>query len=269
MNTHNYRNDARKHLRLFEKEFGSMDNDRLKYAALELRNALEALTYSRALAYKDELPPTEYATWQPRKLMEVLLEIDPMADQDSSLLIGQEEECGVPAPVMTSLGSEKVLNMATLRKHYHALGSYLHVQSLKQVLAGKPLNIDKIRSRCEKIAEFIRKVLSSNFFDITIGSFLILPCEKCGKPIRKRFPQGQDKVDAECFECEASYTLIDKGNGPVKWIPHKQEIECRNKSCEGKITFWDREIAIGKSTQCLDCKGRNTIVPAVLHEPVG
>ena len=229
MNTHIYRNDARKNLKRFEKEFGSNDNERLKYAALELRMAMEALTYGRALAYKDELPPKEYATWQPHKLMAVLLEIDPMADQDSSLFIGQEEECGVPPPVMTSLGSEKVLNMATLRKHYHALGSYLHVLQMKQVLAGKSLDYDKMRSRCEEIAEFIREVLSSNFFNNTIGSFSTLPCEKCEKPIRKRFPPGQDKVDAECFECEASYTLIDKGNNQVDWQSHKQEIKCGNK----------------------------------------
>ena len=170
---------------------------------------------------------------------------------------------------MSSLGSEKVLNMATLRKHCHALGSYLHILSLKQVLAGKSLDYDKMRSRCEEISEFIRQVLSSKVFNITVGSFSTLPCEKCEKPIRKRIPNGQNEVYAECFECEASYTLIDKGKGPVKWIPHKQEIECRNKSCEGKITFWDRAITIGKSTQCPDCKGRNTIVPEVLHKPVG
>ena len=269
MNNHNFRSDARKHLKQSEIEIGSKDNDRLKYAALELRMAMEDLTYDRALSYKDELPPKEFATWQPRKLMAVLLEIDPMADKDSSLFIGQEEECGVPPPVMTSLGSEKVLNMATLRKHYHALGSYLHVLSLKQVLAEKSLDYDKMRSRCEEITEFIRQVLSSKVFNITVGSFSTLPCEKCGKPLRNRFPPGQDKVDAECFECEASYTLIDKGNNQVDWQSHKQEFKCGNKSCEGKNTFWYREIDIGKSWKCPDCEGRNTFVLTVLHEPVG
>ena len=37
-----FRNDAQKHLKRFEEEFGSGDNDRLKYAALELRMAMEA-----------------------------------------------------------------------------------------------------------------------------------------------------------------------------------------------------------------------------------
>src|SRR2546429_3472132 len=94
--------------------------------------AMECLTYDRALAFKDEFPPSEYDTWQPRKVMSVLLEIDPTADKDSSIAVGVEAVPGVPAASMQSLGSEKVLNLGMLRKHYDALGSYLHVPTLKQ-----------------------------------------------------------------------------------------------------------------------------------------
>lgn len=61
-----YRNDAREYLQRSKNELNSSDNERLKYAVLELRMAMEALTYDRALAYKDEFPPNEYETWQPR-----------------------------------------------------------------------------------------------------------------------------------------------------------------------------------------------------------
>ena len=50
--------------------------------------AMEALTYDRALAYKDEFPPDEYETWQPIKVMSVLLEIDPTTDKNSSISFG-------------------------------------------------------------------------------------------------------------------------------------------------------------------------------------
>ncbi len=230
---------------------------------------MEALTYDRALAYKDEFPPSEYETWQPRKLMAVLLDINPMADKDSSLRFGVEEEHGVPTPAMTSLGSEKVLNMATLRKHYDALGSYLHIQSMKRVCAGELLDFGKMRSRCKEIAVIVAEVLSSPVFNITLGSFATLPCMECGKPIRKRLPHGQSEARAECYECDASYTLFDKGNGQVEWKPHQQEVECGNNGCEHKIIVWLREIAIGKSWKCPDCKGQNTFAIGVHHEPVG
>ena len=135
-----YRNLARQHLKHSEEQLAKGTDESLKYAALELRMAMEALTYDRAAAYKDEFPPKEYETWQPRKVMAVLLEIDPMTDKDSSIAIGSEEQYGVPAPKMTSLGTEKVLGLKTLKWHYDALGSYLHIQSLKSVRSGKTIN---------------------------------------------------------------------------------------------------------------------------------
>src|SRR5207253_6641895 len=111
----NYRNDARRQLRRGEAEMESGDAERLKYAALELRMAMESLTYDRALAYKEEFPPAEYETWQPRKVMAVLLDIDPTADKDSSLAFGIEPSYGEKPDVMHSLGTEKVLSMSTLK----------------------------------------------------------------------------------------------------------------------------------------------------------
>ena len=265
----NYRNDARNHLKRFGEVFDRKDNDRLKYAALELRMAMESLTYDRALAYKDEFPPNEYETWQPRKVMAVLLDIDPKADRDRSLRFGAEEEYGAPAPAMKSLGSETVLNMATLKKHYDALGSYLHVQSMKQVRAGKPLDFDKIRSRCETIAGIVKEVLASPVYNMTLGSFSTLPCTECGKPVRKRLPHGQSEVHAECYECDAAYTLVDRGNDQVEWKPDQEEVECGNNGCEGKNIVWRRQIVIGRYWMCPGCKGRNIFSVGVRHDPVG
>ncbi|MXX36322.1 MAG: hypothetical protein F4Z50_16430 [Gemmatimonadetes bacterium] len=262
-----YRDEARRHLARFEEESASGDSGRLRYAALELRLAMEALTYDRALAYRDELPPSEYETWQPAKLMAVLIDIDPTADQDSSLRIGREEEYGVVAPAMTLLGSERVLSMATLKGHYHALGSYLHTQSLKQRRSGTPLDFYKMRSRCEKIAEAIRKVLSSSVLHITLGNFFTLPCMECEKPIRRRFPHGKSEVNADCRECDASYTLVDKGNGQVKWNPRQQQVECGRDGCGHEITLWVREITVGRFWQCPKCDGRNTLGIGIVHEP--
>ncbi len=127
-----FRTDARRHLKRFQEDFVSGDNERLKYAMLELRMAIEALTYDRAIAYKKEFPPDEYETWQPQKVMAGLLEMDPMADRSRSLSYSREETEGSPPREWKRLGSEPVFNTAALKKHYHALGSYLHVQNMKR-----------------------------------------------------------------------------------------------------------------------------------------
>ena len=57
---------ARNALRRAIKELDSGDADRLPYAALELRKAMECLAYERLLLYRDELPEDKMAIWQPR-----------------------------------------------------------------------------------------------------------------------------------------------------------------------------------------------------------
>jgi len=264
--TVNYRNLARTHLKNAEVELGMKTDQYLKYAALELRMSMEALTYDRAIAYKDEFPPSEYETWQPRKVMSVLLDIDPMADKDSSLAIGIEEQYGVPAPQMNSLGSEKVLSMKLLKKHYDALGSYLHIQSMKQRRTGAVLDNKKVRDRCQEIATFVEQVLSSPVFNITVGSFASLKCVECDTLIRKRIPSGQSEVNAECYQCKATYTITDEGDGKVMWTPHQREIECANANCQQKIVVWQHEFEVGKHWKCKDCEGVNTFVLAIQYK---
>lgn len=106
-------------------ELATNDPYRLRYGALELRDAMEALTYDRALAFKEYIPPDEYRTWQPRKLMLVLLDIDPSIGSTSTIAFGLQEELGKPAPRenMKVLGTDVVLTLSDLKKHYDALGS--------------------------------------------------------------------------------------------------------------------------------------------------
>jgi len=262
----NYRNEAKKCLQRFEEEFKSDDNERLKYSAVELRMAMEALTYDRALIYKDEFPASEYQTWQPRKVMNVILEIEPSADQDCSVAFGLEETFGVPASIMQSLGAEKVINMAMLRSHYDALGSYLHIQTMKQVLEGKSIDYSKLRFRLGEIALFIGDVLSSPIFNVNLGNFSKLDCIQCGKAIRKRIPFDNKAVEAECDECHATYTVIPKENGKVDWLPNRREIKCANSKCNESASFWDRDIKSGKSWTCQSCKGINSFVLGIIFE---
>ena len=115
-----------------QSDTASPSPEALLYAALDVRMAMEALTYERAQVYSEELPASVYETWQPRKLMRQLLDLDPNADQGGTLSIGQEEN-GQPAKVMTIMGTEKVLSMAAIKRHYDALGSYLHTPTLAQI----------------------------------------------------------------------------------------------------------------------------------------
>ena len=129
--------------------------------------------------------------------MAVLLEIDPLTDKDSTIAYGLEEKYEVPAKEMKSLGTETVLNMVVLKKHYDALGSFLHIQTIKKTKAGKTVNYERMRKRCDEIRAYLNKVLSSPVFNSTFGVFSSIECTECGKKIRKRIPRGEDTIHVE------------------------------------------------------------------------
>jgi hypothetical protein len=181
-----------------------------------------------------------YANWQPKKVMAVLLELDPNADKDSVLAVGIEEEFGVSKDIQ-ALGCEKVLGMAELRKHYDALGSYLHVSTLKQSISGAHPDAVKLRSRCAEIVKFVEAVLASTFYNITLGQFAVVDCQECGRKLRKRIPPGQPTVKIECFECPASYTAADVGGGKME----RQTRTARDRVRKRTMRDEDRGLTTG------------------------
>ena len=260
-----YRSKARKYLQAANERLEA-ENDELRYAALDLRHAIEALTYDRAKAYKGELPPETYDTWQPKKLMAALLEIDPTADKDSTISFGVEETYGVPPPVMKTLGTDTVFNLKLLRKHYDALGSYLHVQTLKQAQKG-PLSSEKLRQRCVEIRDYLVKVLSSPVWNSTLGNFVTFKCHLCSKIIRKRMPIGMKEVISECFECDASHKIKDVGEGNVEITPELIPFRCGNSTCAYTVDLFRREIILGRAWNCPNCGGQNVLRLGVSYTP--
>src|ERR1700678_325118 len=244
--TSNFRQLARSSLTRANEELKSLDDDRLKYAALELRMAIEGLTYDRAEAFKAEIPPAEYGIWQPRKVMQLLLDIDPLADQTAIFSIGVQESAGVPAKQMHSLGKDTVFNLKSIKTHYDALGSHLHLQTLKQVEAGAVPDTKALRFRCNAIVAELEAVLASPVYNITLGSFATLPCGRCQKPIRRRIPIEAQQVEVKCFECGAPYEITRTGpKSMVEWHAKITTFSCLTEACEMSFPIWSAQVKTG------------------------
>lgn len=264
----NFRHFARESLKRARTELAADDPHRLRYAALELRDAMEALTYDRAHAFRDEIPPEEYATWQPRKLMALLVDIDPLIGMTSTIAVGREEKYGKTAPQrnMKLLGTDVVFTLAELKDHYDALGSYLHIPSLQQLRASKMPDPEKLRKRCETVADAVEGVLNSRVWNVTLGNFATLDqClnEECKKRVRKRIPVGKDVLDVQCFECKAEYTLALEPDGSVLWTPKTADVACSTRGCPEKMTLWSHELVPGTSWRCRGCGEHNELVVSV------
>lgn len=234
----------------------------LRSAALFLRLAMEALTYERASLFSDDLSPSDVKTWQPRKLMQRLIDIDPHADQSSGLSIGIEPSPGETPETMSFLGTEQVLNLATIRKHYDALGSYLHMETLSKAENGHSHDWNKLRKKCNAIADAVEQTLASPVWKVDFKATTEINCFECDSLIRRRFRVGQEKTIVACFtdNCPAEYEISETVDGKVHWEPLYVEIKCHNKTCKGTFPLWREETkSQGKNWHCKTCNAHHTI----------
>jgi DNA-directed RNA polymerase subunit RPC12/RpoP len=257
-----FRAIAKARLQQAKLELASSNDEHLKYAALELRMAIEAITYDRAQAYRAEIPSSDYAVWQPKKLMQLLLDIDPSADQKATISIGLEPSPGVTPSVMHTLGTDQPLSLLSIKAHYDALGSYLHLPTLRQVETDTAPDMRKLRARCAEIVRELEGVLSSHVFNSTVGQFATLECIRCSKPIRKRVPANKSQDNAHCFECGAPYLVASLPNGKSEWVPQMAVLKCAR--CEEAMSVWRDRIRAGERFQCSACSAPYAIELRVL-----
>jgi hypothetical protein len=227
---------------------------------------MEALTYDRALAFKQYIPPEEYKTWQSRKLMMVLLDIDPLIGMTADVAFGPQNKDGKSRPEnMRFLGTDRVFTLADLKEHYDAIGSYLHMPSLQQLQSGKIPDQTKLRTQCDEIVRLVEKVLSSPVWNIDFSFVATIDCmnEDCKKPIRKRIPVGKDLVEVRCFECKAEYTITSEEGDKVRWTAKKIDAICSTPDCPETMALWNHQIKQGTDWRCRGCGKRNVIVLTV------
>lgn len=100
-----FRHEARQALARAKALLAQGDDQALRYAALELRLTLEAIAYDRLHDYRRDVPPSVYETWQPPKVLKLLLEIDPRADTPQTVKIARTLAPGVDARAPLSSSS--------------------------------------------------------------------------------------------------------------------------------------------------------------------
>ena len=239
--------------------------ERLVYAALELRRAFEALVYENALRFFDELDDEDILIWQPHRLLERLIEIDPVADATMKMSI-QDPASGE----WIKLGTDQRISLKGLRNNYFALGNFLHTPSLAQMLKQRTRKPDALAKLCSRCIEQIETDLGAT---MRIGRFAIfghvdIACEGCGARVRQRLnalrmpgngaPGTKEAIQAKCSNCPASYEIRSDGSDGVMWRAQHWEAECPFEGCEGLHTKWTRELKDGMISTCPAC-GRNSV----------
>ncbi|NUB43171.1 hypothetical protein GEU84_002145 [Fertoebacter nigrum] len=269
----NYKTLARKHLGAVKALIESSAEQDLLLACLNLRMCMEAVTYERSKTYIEDLGPEKLMkTWQPKNLMKRMLEVDPHADQTSTFSYGVEPSIGQEPEKIQFLGTDRVLDLATLNEHYDALGSFLHLPTIKQLEKGRGHDEAKVRARCMQIYEALEPVVNSSFnasFSVT-GQ---IECMKCGQNIRRRMGLEGHPRRIECWVCGATYDMTKANKTQVHFEPRQLEVVCPDKSCETPSWLWENEVRQGTSWQCEGCGSqielKLMIVKTDTREPIG
>jgi hypothetical protein len=260
---HDFRQDARaavKRARALMAEDASLPT--LRYAALETRLAMEALTYDRAQAYGDDFPKWEIGTWQPRKLLLILLGVDPMADTEKSFNVSKEPANGAPQDNEDwfDFGTETVLNLAAIKEQYDAIGSRLHMPTIKQLESGETHDPERLRRRLEGLLTHLEAVLASPIFNLTmIGRNSKITCMRCDHRVRKATKGDAEATTARCPGCGLGYDLVPNADGDFDWYPERTKMKCGTPSCPEELIIYRDELRPGLAVNCEAC-GKKTLI---------
>ncbi|WP_066561019.1 hypothetical protein [Croceicoccus bisphenolivorans] len=260
-----YRQEARDALERAKSLLAKNEEQSLRYAALELRIAFEALTYSRAVAYKDNLPEKEWRNWQPRRVMSALLEIDPSADKGGSLSISKAPAGEPGSDEFVDLGSEQVLSLRQIKDHYDALGSRLHIPTPTQRESSKANDPARLRKRCEKAAEAVQSVLNSNLWNLVFNVTSTVPCTRCDGTVRALVNPGTKKTEAQCKTCGAPY-IVTPDKDECTFEAKQVTVKCPDEACGGEQFIWADQANAGSRFKCIHCDQFFLIVTVLAME---
>lgn len=262
----NYRENAGAALKRANLVLERAIDSELHYAILDLRMALESLVYERALNYKNELSPKKLSTWQPKKLLDLLLQIDPFADQSCSVSFAVEDEASPTDSTYKTLGNQRLLSLKEIKKYYDKTGSYLHTKTIEQ--SNRPsASPSKIRSLCIELVALIDEVLSSSIINFDFRSTASTTCQECKNKIIRRLTPDISELIANCINCSASYRVTISKKEQVCWEPLQKEINCQSKDCDGSHVIWVNELKLGARWKCIKCEGVHEITPGIAFTP--
>ena len=257
--SHDFRSAASAALRRAKAELASEDPSRVRYAALELRMCIEAITYDKAQAYGTDFPPDHYETWQPSSVMRQLIELDPLADTSAHLRIRLETGADEEDSPWIDLGVQEVFSLRQIRDSYSALGNYLHYPHLKQVRkGGTPSAV--IHRKCTTIAEQLEKVLLAPVHNSVFGSHVSFQCE-CGLQLKKRVPMDGTDGQAICYDCRAEF-LLKQQSSKGKYLPIRRVMQAPCSACKHPYPVPVERAVVGFSWTCQKCDAKSEIALA-------
>lgn len=233
--------------------------ENLRYAALELRLCIEALTYEKLRSFSSLVPEEVLQTWQPPQAVKALLEFEPHADQSFTVLAGVEEEYGKPAKEMKFVGQHASLRLNWVRKHYNKLGNLLHAPTLA---ANQQRAATEVAAYLLEVIADLQAPLSGNITGGSIREVLSFACEQCHNTVVCNAQAVRKNLKATCLnpQCKAEYFASFSAEGEARFQLMVTTFECMGDGCDGAVSVENRKLDVGAKFTCPKCGLKHVIV---------
>ena len=219
------------------------DVDRLRYACLELRFALERIAYQKLQLRLDDIAIEEIRGWQPKRVMDTLMElVDPALDRDAKLSVGERPGGGDPeTDVFTLVGVSKGVHPKKIGKYWHKLGSFLHMgMPSKKGERPKEPDATKLVGFLGEVIAYVEEITNTRF-DAHFSEKVTLNCSACQQlTVRNRkLLKEHDIVQCQNSRCKSSYKTAKDGE---QFIFEHYTIDMRCKHCDETMRFAANEL---------------------------
>lgn len=202
-----YRDRAASFVGRAKDHLDSGDERRVVYACLELRHAIESLTYDLVRVYRDDLSDAAMEDWHPRRIFHELKDANPAAFEGLELRIGPGPNGSGPTVRL----KERKLHPKRAAKLHGALGAFLHERTLLSLEEDIDIDYDLMRAKAGEVLAELGAVLDSNGFNLRIDHTLRWKCA-CGSSCETLMSSRQIKKRTLCKTCGQLFTLFRDGD---------------------------------------------------------
>jgi hypothetical protein len=250
-----YRSLARTHLDRAQALLKGSSDD-LIFACLKLRQCIEALSYGLLVTYRHELSASAIMSWTPRKVLDELELVDPLANSSRTITVELPAADGASTPTVVLSDEDRRFSPKWANKAYNKLSNILHVPTPKTLEAHGELSPHDIREQCDEYAKHLETILASGICHFVSGRFLEYPCD-CGFLIKRRVETVKIGTDLECSECGRQHQVVSINGQNIGALLREPTWTCRVCSTENKVS--SHELEEGKEFKCSHCNTAITI----------
>jgi len=230
--------------------------EHLRYAALELRLAIECLVYQFLPYYRDEVPDELFSEWRPQIILDALVDANPDLPHSHTLRMAPENAKGEPTAWYT-MGKQTGLSPKHLRAAHHRLSNFLHATA-----EDTHVDEEKLRRSVEKVASILEPFRT----DSVISNFAVrhsVECE-CGRRFSRRGRALEKSPLVRCpnKDCKRLWRYVSEEGQVSQWEMVSQEIVCQK--CKETTYFSPTQVQPGARLRCSYCNAVSRLEPGVI-----